>query len=118
MIHTKRRLEPLLLMTRHARQRLEPSLTLERVWPPPHADTPIRQSADTLLHAYDPDAVNPSSARRAFRSFDTAAFITAFPECRQRIWRKFVSLSPLENRRPHIREKGPSKAFFSVDLLV
>ena len=36
-------------MARHARQRLEPSLTLERVWPPPHADTPIRRPADTLL---------------------------------------------------------------------
>jgi hypothetical protein len=59
------------LMARHARQRLEPSLTLERVWPLPHADTPIRRPADTLLQAYDPDAVNPSSARRAFLSFDT-----------------------------------------------
>ena len=26
---------------------------------------------DKKHHAYDPDAVNPSSARRAFRSFDT-----------------------------------------------
>src|SRR5271165_730168 len=130
----KRRLQPLTLTARHARQRLEPSLTLE-VWPPPHADTPIRRHADTLLdlvldfaqqqehfwvarrvsegsslclswrathgkgwslrlrlsafglrptpttpirrpadtllQAYDPDAVNPSSARRAFLSFDT-----------------------------------------------
>src|SRR5580692_2226882 len=45
----QRRLQPLPLMARHARQRLEPSLTLERVWPLPHADTPIRRPADTLL---------------------------------------------------------------------
>jgi hypothetical protein len=33
--------------------------------------TDYEDEDDKKHHAYDPDAVNPSSARRAFRSFDT-----------------------------------------------